>query len=89
MQIFPLVVVLYRLQVLLCTDVAARGIDILDVEHVIQYEVASDSVAYLHRIGRTARYKKTSNSCINNDNNNTNIHCSQHYKYNSSVHMAS
>ena len=40
---------------LICTDLAARGLDMDHVEHVIQFEVAGDSVTYLHRIGRTAR----------------------------------
>ena len=42
-------------RVLVCTDVAARGLDTVDVEHVIQYEVATDATSYLHRIGRTGR----------------------------------
>lgn len=41
---------------LVCTDVASRGLDTINVEHVIQYEVATDAASYLHRIGRTGRY---------------------------------
>ncbi|KAJ6850290.1 DEAD-box ATP-dependent RNA helicase 22 [Iris pallida] len=41
--------------VLVCTDAAARGIDIPNVSHVIQAEFATSAVDFLHRIGRTAR----------------------------------
>ncbi|HEX2883692.1 MAG TPA: DEAD/DEAH box helicase [Candidatus Limnocylindria bacterium] len=43
------------IQVLIATDVAARGLDIEQVSHVINYDVPSDPEAYLHRIGRTGR----------------------------------
>ncbi|KAL6013558.1 hypothetical protein ACLOJK_004056, partial [Asimina triloba] len=41
--------------VLVCTDAAARGLDIPDVAHIIQAEFATSAVDFLHRIGRTAR----------------------------------
>lgn len=41
--------------ILVATDVAARGIDIPGVTHVIQYNVPKDIEAYTHRIGRTGR----------------------------------
>ena len=41
--------------VLVCTDVAARGLDIPGVSHVYNYETPQDSKQYIHRIGRTAR----------------------------------
>jgi ATP-dependent RNA helicase DeaD len=41
--------------VLVCTDVAARGLDIKEVSHVYNYDVPADSKDYIHRIGRTAR----------------------------------
>jgi superfamily II DNA/RNA helicase len=41
--------------VMVCTDAAARGIDIPGVTHVIQADFASTAVDFLHRIGRTAR----------------------------------
>ena len=43
------------IQVLVATDVAARGLDIEQVSHVVNYDVPSDPDAYLHRIGRTGR----------------------------------
>lgn len=41
--------------VVVCTDIAARGLDTTQVRHVVQYEFANDVVSHLHRIGRTAR----------------------------------
>jgi len=41
--------------ILVCTDIAARGIDIPDVKHVIQLQFATNAVTHLHRVGRTAR----------------------------------
>jgi len=43
------------LKVLVATDVAARGIDVADVTHVINYSCPEDEKTYLHRIGRTGR----------------------------------
>ena len=43
---------------LIATDVAARGLDIPDVEHVVHYQVPRTSESYVHRSGRTARAKK-------------------------------
>ena len=44
-----------RLRFLVATDVAARGIDLPELSHVIQYEPPEDSEAYIHRAGRTGR----------------------------------
>ena len=44
-----------KLRFLVATDVAARGIDILELSHVIQYEPPKDPEAYIHRVGRTGR----------------------------------
>ncbi|WP_210479356.1 DEAD/DEAH box helicase [Naasia sp. SYSU D00948] len=45
--------------VLIATDVAARGIDVDDVTHVINHTIPDDGEAYLHRVGRTGRAGKT------------------------------
>lgn len=44
-----------ELRFLVATDLAARGIDIPELSHVIQYEVGEDPESYIHRAGRTAR----------------------------------
>lgn len=44
-----------RLRVMVATDIAARGIDVDDVTHVINYELPNEPESYVHRIGRTAR----------------------------------
>ncbi|HEU4567489.1 MAG TPA: DEAD/DEAH box helicase [Marmoricola sp.] len=44
-----------KIQVLVATDVAARGIDVHDVTHVINYTCPDDEKTYIHRIGRTGR----------------------------------
>ena len=45
-------------KILVATDVAARGIDVNDVEAVFNYDIPDDNPYYLHRIGRTGRAKK-------------------------------
>ncbi len=47
------------LRFLVATDVAARGIDIQDLSHVIQYEPPEDTELYIHRAGRTGRVGAT------------------------------
>ncbi len=44
-----------QLGVLICSDLASRGIDVDDVSHVINYDLPEDPEVYVHRIGRTAR----------------------------------
>lgn len=44
-----------HISVLVCTDVAARGLDIKGVSHIYNYDIPKDSKDYIHRIGRTAR----------------------------------
>ena len=44
-----------KLEILIATDVAARGLDIEQVTHVVNYDIPQDPEAYVHRIGRTGR----------------------------------
>ncbi|MFF4619648.1 DEAD/DEAH box helicase [Nonomuraea jabiensis] len=48
-----------KIDVLVATDVAARGIDIDDVTHVVNYDCPTDDKTYVHRIGRTGRAGRT------------------------------
>ncbi len=48
-----------RLRVLVATDVAARGIDVVQLGHVINYDVPAAPEDYVHRVGRTARAEST------------------------------
>jgi superfamily II DNA/RNA helicase len=48
-----------QVQLLVCSDVAARGLDIPDVSHIINYDAPHHSEDYVHRIGRTGRAGKT------------------------------
>lgn len=48
-----------RLQILVATDVAARGLDVEGVTHVYNYDVPQDGESYIHRIGRTGRAGNT------------------------------
>jgi ATP-dependent RNA helicase RhlE len=47
-----------KTKILIATDIAARGIDINDLSHVINYEIPEQAETYVHRIGRTARAGK-------------------------------
>ena len=44
-----------KVDTLVATDVAARGIDVDDITHVINFDAPGDRDAYVHRVGRTAR----------------------------------
>ena len=48
-----------RVKLLICTDVASRGLDVKDITHVINYSLPRELDNYVHRIGRTARSGKT------------------------------
>ncbi len=49
----------HRVRLLVATDIAARGLDIEHVTHVINYDVPNSSEVYVHRIGRTGRVGRT------------------------------
>ncbi|HKO01176.1 MAG TPA: helicase-related protein, partial [Thermoanaerobaculia bacterium] len=48
-----------QIEIVVATDVAARGLDVEQIEHVINYDVPHDVEAYVHRIGRTGRAGRT------------------------------
>jgi ATP-dependent RNA helicase RhlE len=48
-----------RYEIMIATDIAARGIDVTRISHVINYDMPSTADAYTHRIGRTGRASKT------------------------------
>ena len=50
--------------VLLCTDIAARGLDFPAVHWVVQLDCPEDANMYIHRVGRTARYEKDGNALL-------------------------
>ena len=49
---------------MLCTDIAARGVDFPAVDWVVQVDVPEDTNTYVHRVGRTARYKAKGNALL-------------------------
>jgi ATP-dependent RNA helicase DeaD len=53
-----------RLDILVATDVAARGLDVNRISHVINYDIPYDAEAYVHRIGRTARAGRTGKAIL-------------------------
>ena len=50
--------------ILICTDVAARGIDIPDIDVIIQYAPPQDPTFFIHRVGRTARAGREGQSIL-------------------------
>jgi len=48
-----------RIQILVATDIAARGLDISTISHVINYDIPDCATAYIHRIGRTGRAERS------------------------------
>ena len=53
-----------KLDVIVATDVAARGLDVQRISHVINYDFPSDSEGYVHRIGRTGRAGRSGNAIL-------------------------
>lgn len=53
-----------RIKILVATDVAARGLDVSHVTHVINYDIAHDCETYMHRIGRTGRAGRSGNTIL-------------------------
>jgi len=52
------------LDILVATDVAARGLDVDRISHVINYDIPNDTEAYIHRIGRTGRAGRTGEAIL-------------------------
>lgn len=53
-----------QLDILVATDVAARGLDVERISHVVNYDIPSDTEAYTHRIGRTGRAGRTGEAIL-------------------------
>ena len=53
-----------RLDILVATDVAARGLDVERVSHVVNYDIPTDTDSYVHRIGRTGRAGRTGDALL-------------------------
>lgn len=53
-----------KIDILIATDVAARGLDVPRISHVINYDVPYDTEAYVHRIGRTGRAGRTGDAIL-------------------------
>ncbi len=53
-----------KLDILIATDVAARGLDVSRITHVINYDIPYDTESYIHRIGRTGRAGRTGDAIL-------------------------
>ncbi|MCU9519292.1 DEAD/DEAH box helicase [Corynebacterium sp. ES2794-CONJ1] len=53
-----------RLDILVATDVAARGLDVERISHVLNFDIPSDTESYVHRIGRTGRAGRTGEAIL-------------------------
>tara|TARA_R110002074_G_scaffold228259_2_gene399956 strand:+ start:162805 stop:164601 length:1797 start_codon:yes stop_codon:yes gene_type:complete len=53
-----------KIDILVATDVAARGIDVKRISHVVNYDIPYDTEAYVHRIGRTGRAGRTGKAIL-------------------------
>ncbi len=52
------------IDILVATDVAARGLDVERISHVINYDIPHDTESYIHRIGRTGRYGRSGDALL-------------------------
>ncbi|MGE3182852.1 MAG: DEAD/DEAH box helicase [Phycisphaerae bacterium] len=48
-----------HVKVMVATDLASRGLDVMEISHIVNYDIPEDSAVYVHRIGRTARMGKS------------------------------
>jgi ATP-dependent RNA helicase RhlE len=48
-----------RFKIMVATDIAARGLDVLEISHVVNYDMPDDTDSYIHRVGRTGRVGKS------------------------------
>jgi ATP-dependent RNA helicase DeaD len=53
-----------KIEILVATDVAARGLDVDRISHVINYDIPCDTEAYVHRIGRTGRFGRNGDAIL-------------------------
>ena len=53
-----------RIDILVATDVAARGLDVSRISHVVNYDIPHDTESYVHRIGRTGRAGRTGEAIL-------------------------
>lgn len=53
-----------NLDILVATDVAARGLDVERISHVVNYDIPNDTESYVHRIGRTGRAGRSGNALL-------------------------
>lgn len=53
-----------KLDILVATDVAARGLDVERISHVLNYDIPYDTESYVHRIGRTGRAGRTGDAIL-------------------------
>jgi len=62
-----------KLDIVIATDVAARGLDVKRISHVINYDIPFNSEAYVHRIGRTGRAGRTGDAILFVNNREQNL----------------
>ena len=53
-----------QIDLLVCSDLISRGIDLPDVRHVVSYDAPVDMAKYVHRVGRTARAGRTGDAWV-------------------------